>query len=181
MWESFWDFSIRTYGCTEVPEACLTLQNSYGADVNILLFTLWYGHTRGTIDEPLFVEILTFSERWSAQVVKPLRGVRSWLKTEGCEDQHIVQEDCQSYREKVKKLELAGEKIQQEVLQSMVAGYKEIDETLQIQLASMLRNSEAYFSYLRVDMDKVLKTHLSVIAAAAIKQLSADEVLTKLK
>ena len=181
MSESFWDFSIRTYGCKQVPEACLALQNSYSADVNILLFTLWYGQTRGKIEEPLFVEILAFSERWSAQVVKPLRGVRSWLKTEGCEDQHIVRHDCQSYREKVKKLELAGEKIQQEVLESMVAGLKEDELTLQVQLASMVLNSEAYFSYLRVDMDKVLKTHLSVIVATAIKQFSAEEVLAKLE
>ncbi len=180
MSESFWDFSIRTYGCKQVPEACITLQNSCGVDVNILLFTLWYGLTRGSVDETLFREVLEFSERWSAQVVKPLRGVRTWLKSDGCEEAHVQKEDCQNYREKVKKLELAGEKIQQEALQSMVAGMKETDQSLSIQLESMLVNSAAYFSFLKVEMDNEFKDHLAIIVAAGIKQLSHKEVLAKL-
>ncbi|NKB38437.1 MAG: TIGR02444 family protein [Gammaproteobacteria bacterium] len=180
MSESFWDFSIRTYSCEQVPEACLTLQNNYGVDVNILLFTLWYGHTRGPIAEPLFREVLDFSGSWSAQVVVPLRGVRTWLKTDGCEDSRMHKEDCQMYREKVKKLELAGEKIQQEVLQSMVLGLEENAQSLSMQLEFMLLNSAAYFSFLEIEMGKELKDQLSVIVGAGIKQLSEAEVLAEL-
>ena len=35
--EGFWDFSVRTYRTPGVPDACLSLQNDYAADVNMLL------------------------------------------------------------------------------------------------------------------------------------------------
>jgi len=48
--ERFWDFSVRTYRTEGVPAAGLSLQNDYGADVNMLLYCAWIGATVGPFD-----------------------------------------------------------------------------------------------------------------------------------
>ena len=38
----FWRFSLRFYRLPEVADACITLQEQAGVDVNLLLFLLWH-------------------------------------------------------------------------------------------------------------------------------------------
>src|SRR5262249_61577740 len=38
----FWRFSLRFYRQPEVADACITLQEKAGVDVNLLLFLLWH-------------------------------------------------------------------------------------------------------------------------------------------
>ena len=54
MAERFWDFSVRTYGVPGVSQACLALQDERGVDVNMLLYCIWIGATRGEFSEQLY-------------------------------------------------------------------------------------------------------------------------------
>ncbi|MEF1307271.1 TIGR02444 family protein, partial [Vibrio owensii] len=39
--EHLWQFSLQFYGVREVKEACLSLQNNYHGNVNLLLLLRW--------------------------------------------------------------------------------------------------------------------------------------------
>ena len=107
--EGFWDFSVRTYRTNGVPEACLSLQNDYGADVNMLLYCCWLGAVLGEFDETLFERTTSFSTTWSDGVVVPLRTTRTWMKHDGCFINSVPTEECMQLREKIKDVEFTAE------------------------------------------------------------------------
>ncbi len=98
----FWDFSLALYARPGIAPACLTLQDSHGQDVNLLLFCCWVG-------EPLTAAALAEADAlvapWRTQVVQPLRAVRRWLKTRD-----------EPLRQAVAAQELAAEQRQQAML-----------------------------------------------------------------
>ena len=69
--EGLWDFSVRTYRKDGVADACLSLQNDHGADVNMLLYCCWVGACKGKFDKELFARSSEFST--SAQKVSSRR------------------------------------------------------------------------------------------------------------
>ena len=119
--ESFWDFSVRTYRTDGVPDACLSLQNDYGADVNMLLYCCWIGAYIGQFDGELFARASAFSTQWANQVVVPLRSARTWMKHTGCDTEPVPTDACMQLRDEIKSVEFAAEKMQQQVLESLVS------------------------------------------------------------
>ncbi len=118
--ERFWDFSVRTYRTQGVPEACLSLQDDYGADVNMLLYCAWIALAAGRFDDGLFRRAGEFSDAWAEHVVKPLRSARTWMKQSGCRSDPVPAAPCMALREDIKSVEFAAEKMQQEVLESLL-------------------------------------------------------------
>ncbi len=119
--EAFWDFSVRTYRTPGVHDACLALQNDYGVDVNMLLYCCWVGAAIGPFDGELFNRAATYSVQWAENVVIPLREARTWMKHTGCDSDPVPTAPCMELREDIKTVEFATEKMQQGVLESMVA------------------------------------------------------------
>jgi len=117
--ETFWDFSVRTYREPGVADACLALQDEHGADVNLLLYCCWAGWYNDALDQNTFNQALGFSQTWAENVVRPLRGVRRWMKADGCGNKLLDFEICQDVRERVKATELRAEKLQQEALEAL--------------------------------------------------------------
>ena len=77
----FWDFSLAIYRKPGVSEACLRLQDAAGVDVNLLLFFCWLATTRDTaLDEEAIRDIVARTADWRDRVVRPLRGIRRWMK-----------------------------------------------------------------------------------------------------
>ncbi len=109
----FWTFSLAVYGRPGVPPACLTLQDSGGADVNVVLFALFLGRSGRVIDAQTAGRIAGTIEPWRANIVAVLREARRALKEppapfEGPAVDHL--------RKNVKAAELEAERIQQEML-----------------------------------------------------------------
>ena len=119
--EGFWDFSVRTYRTPGVSDACLSLQNDYGADVNMLLYCCWIGAQIGQFDRDLFARASEFSTLWADHVVVPLRSARTWMKHTGCNTEPIPTDACMQLREEIKAVEFAAEKMQQQLLESLVS------------------------------------------------------------
>lgn len=117
--ESFWGFSLRTYAKPAVAEACLFLQDKRGLDVNLVLYCCWIGGRAPVLDTADFADAFEFSVRWKRHVVEPLRDVRRWMKTDGCEQEPVESKSCMSLRDRVKKLELEAEKLQQNALEAL--------------------------------------------------------------
>jgi len=117
--ETFWEFSVRTYSQAGIADACLALQDEHGADVNLLLYCCWAGWHSAALDEAEFERALSFSQIWSGQVVRPLRSIRRWMKSDGCCDAMVDVKACMDLRESIKATELRAEKLQQAVLESL--------------------------------------------------------------
>lgn len=178
MFASFWDFSVKTYGGEGVPEACLNLQNKQGLDVNMLLFCCWYGLIRGRIEPAQLSQVLNDSERWAEQVVRPLRGARSWMKKDALDELALPSDAVMALREKIKSNELAAEKIQQEFLESMVSQQQAREQTAEAQLLAVVGNVKCYFESLNKQVQASDLGDLLKIIVASNDSFSVDEVET---
>jgi uncharacterized protein (TIGR02444 family) len=112
----FWAFSLGVYARPGVPPACLALQDEGGADVNLLLFLLYVADCGRMLDSDEVAALDAATRDWREQVVKPLRGVRRVLKTDvGA----FAAADSARLRDRVKRIELAAEKLQQHTLEAL--------------------------------------------------------------
>jgi uncharacterized protein (TIGR02444 family) len=123
--ENFWHFSNQIYRRPGVAETCLDLQHSKGADVNLLLFACWYGVSRGLLPEELIKRSLDYSQRWSSNVVVPLRQARTWMKQSEVllsdnRDVDLFMQQYRQLRQQIKATELQAEHVQQTLLESML-------------------------------------------------------------
>jgi uncharacterized protein (TIGR02444 family) len=178
--ESFWDFSVRCYEEPGVADACLTLQESHALDVNLILYCCWMGVSRGRCEKATFEAVLSFSELWSGQVVRPLRGARAWMKSTGCEQLGDFRDACMALRERVKALELEAEKLQQNVLAAMTgSGAQRIPASAE-RLSAVVANLRMYLVMRRADLDAASLERLATIVATATGGVARADALTAL-
>jgi uncharacterized protein (TIGR02444 family) len=150
-----------------VPDACLSLQNDYGADVNMLLYCCWVGACTGQFDRDLFTRASAFSTLWADHVVVPLRSARTWMKQSGCDTEPVPTDACMQIREEIKSVEFAAEKMQQQVLESMTSiDQSRIDTPEQI-LEEVIANLNLYAAYVGIDVSDDVRQKFSVIIDAA--------------
>jgi uncharacterized protein (TIGR02444 family) len=172
--EGFWDFSVRTYRTPGVPEACLSMQNDHGADVNMLLYCCWVGAAVGTFDDALFNRASEYSARWAENVVIPLREARTWMKHTGCTAEPTPTEDCMQLREDVKSVEFAAEKLQQEVLESLVPVEKLRAAAADQFISDVAANLKLYLETIEIQRSADVRRKIDEIIRAAFP--GADEL-----
>lgn len=174
--QSFWDFSVRTYRQKGVADACLALQDERGVDVNLLLFCIWTGATRGSFDDQVFDAALIFSRRWCDNVVAALRGIRRWMKVVGCPDTVVATDQCMSLRDEVKQVEFKAERLQEDTLEALCDGWPatSLSDSERVQFAAA--NSHRYFSAASIPTDEVADGQLQTIILAAIPGADAGAV-----
>jgi uncharacterized protein (TIGR02444 family) len=165
--EGFWDFSVRTYRTPGVPDSCLSLQNDSGADVNMLLYCCWIGAYLGRFADELFAQASEFSTNWAASVVVPLRSARTWMKHTGCSADSVPAEACMQLREEIKAVEFASEKMQQEVLGSLVSVEALRRDAPDRILADVAGNLLQYAEYTDIDVCDDVRRKFAVIISAA--------------
>ena len=115
---SLWEYSTHYYFNPAIASRCLTLQNQYRQDVNIIFLCYWHGTYHGEISYKQMRAILSFSAEWHKVAIRPLRSARTDLKIwKNREDELIIEkESYKSFRESIKTIELEAEKIQQRSL-----------------------------------------------------------------
>lgn len=77
---AFWKFSLALYRADGVADACLTLQERRGADVNLLLYCCWLGQAGRALDRRTLRATMARVSCWQTEVVNPLRQARRALK-----------------------------------------------------------------------------------------------------
>lgn len=115
--EGLWDFSLTTYARPGVAEACLSLQDRRGIDVNRLLHALWCGARGHRITPQEHRRLEQAVSEWHEQVVRPLRGVRRWMKHRS----EVFGNEGAALREAIKKQELEAERLEQQLLERELA------------------------------------------------------------
>ena len=118
MIESLWSFSLKVNKRPGVEEACLKLQDSIGADINILMYCCW----RGQMSNDEINDLLINFPSWQNDVVKGLRDVRRKIK-QLLSTKHEPAQNIIDLRGKVAALELEAEKIEQSMLSRFAKNY----------------------------------------------------------
>ena len=140
----FWDFSLQHYAKAPVQEQCLQLQEQAGANVNVVLFTLWLAVEKRLFDHHL---VLHHAELlyWHGQVIMPLRQARCAVKQSGLND---------ALYEAVKKSELDAERVEQDILYALLPQF--VEASAEWSLEQLVRcNLGAYLQVLCLDDDRV--------------------------
>lgn len=120
--EAFWRFSLAFYARPVVAEALIALQDRAALDVNLMLFALWrgaaYGHRLGQAELRAAEAAIT---PLRSDVILPLRALRRRLKP-------AQDEDVQTLRRRIGRLELAAERAAQSRLADTVLRSVESDD-----------------------------------------------------
>jgi uncharacterized protein (TIGR02444 family) len=114
----FWRFSLRFYRQPKVADACIALQEEAGVDVNLLLFLLWHASLGQALSATDVEALEGRIAPWREATVIPLRGVRRALKSP---PQLVVGAAAESFRTKIKAVELEAERLQQEAMFALVS------------------------------------------------------------
>jgi uncharacterized protein (TIGR02444 family) len=112
----FWRFSLRFYRQDGVADACITLQEEAGVDVNLLLFLLWQATRKRRLAAS---EIAEFERRiapWRNMTVIPLRTMRRALKSPPAP---LAGAPADQFRTRIKAVELEAERLQQEAMHEL--------------------------------------------------------------
>jgi uncharacterized protein (TIGR02444 family) len=108
-----WSFALALYNAPGVAEACLSLQDRYGLDVNLLLVALFAAARRGQeLDGATLATLDTAVAPFRAGVIQPLRAIRRGLKNyQGPQAAAVAM-----LRAGIKRGELQAEQVQQALL-----------------------------------------------------------------
>jgi uncharacterized protein (TIGR02444 family) len=109
----FWRFSLNFYRQAGVAEACISLQDDCGVDVNLMLFLLWLAANGRQLSVDNIKELNEAVCSWRELTIIPIRDVRRRLKAAPTLVEAGKQE---AFRAKVKAIELEAERLQQEAL-----------------------------------------------------------------
>lgn len=106
----FWKFSLAVYLSPGVGDECLAVQEAHGVDVNVLLFCAWLAHARKVALTQQDIDAIRGEVGvWHDSAVKPLRGVRRYMK-------NVPGGDVAALRTRVKAAELEAEQVEQAML-----------------------------------------------------------------
>ena len=75
-----WDFAQHFYATSGVSEACLALQDEFGADVCVMLHLLYLASGRRSLSDSGVVQLDAAARQWRETVIVPLRHVRQVLR-----------------------------------------------------------------------------------------------------
>ena len=163
--DQFWTFSLQIYAHESVAEACLSLQDNYSLDVNLILFCYWYGVTRGRLSGPTLRQALELAAPWKDAVVQPLRDIRRWMKTPGARQLATLAPGFDALREQIKRDELEAERYQQHMLQRLADSVHD-GEAEPDSLAAVHHNLRALLSACGITRDERLDASLASIDRA---------------
>jgi uncharacterized protein (TIGR02444 family) len=114
----FWQFSLELYAAPGVKEACLSLQDELGLDVNLVLLSAWLAQHGRRIEPALIEPLLTVSDRHQASIMQPLRQARRSLDPSSAEPWLVPHIAAQ--RRALLAVELQLERVEQVRLEQLV-------------------------------------------------------------
>jgi uncharacterized protein (TIGR02444 family) len=139
---SFWDFSLALYRRPGVADACLTLQERLGIDVNLLLYFAWRANQGQALSREEAAAIAAHVSAWHDGVVRPLRALRTDLKADA---KSAPPAAVDRLRAQIKSAELNAERVEQDMLFALPHGGGAAHKKI-----TGRRNIERYFEALKI-------------------------------
>lgn len=105
----------------------LRLQDEHGLNVNLVLWCLWCGAYFDDAPEYVVRKAADLTQKWNCEVTARLRAARRALKSAPPDAAGVASKDAlalavEALRERVKADELASERIEQDMLETMTHG-----------------------------------------------------------
>lgn len=158
-----WPYTLDLYARPGVQDAVIALQESQGADVNVLFYCVWCAATgRGSLDAGSFDRVESRIARWRREVTKPLRRLRTRIKTDPT---LLALEGAADARKRILEAEIESERIAQIAIES-TAGQPS-DEGSDAPAAIAARNLRAYLDYIDADVNAAAEAHLETVLRSA--------------
>jgi uncharacterized protein (TIGR02444 family) len=151
MSSDLWSFSLTTYARPGVEQACLKLQAT-GVNVCLLLCAAWLGERGIACNAQRLQQLRNAADSWDADVVQPLRALRTQWKVAATEDAGL-----RTLREQVKTLELEAERHLLERLEQSARNWPQDEAT---DLSAWLEGVTADAAHL--DRDVLHQLHVAV-------------------
>jgi uncharacterized protein (TIGR02444 family) len=167
-----WAFALALYERPGVAEACLTLQNEAGVDVMMMLTAVFAAVRHRILLTADEIKAMDEACRlWREQIVWPLRTIRIELKTG---PQPAPSEATKRFRSQIKALELAAEKLENQLLtEHLPLKFPAPEKVRPEQLRAVLENVVALFTERRETMLKAnTRSSIDTIVEAAIRDAS---------
>lgn len=158
-----WRFSLATYASPAVAEACLHLQDTHGADVNLLLFGMWRAVDWGDlVTTGEFAELDAAVRGWRDQAVVPMRSVRRYLKTM----LPVHGGRIASIRTEVKRVELLIEKVEQDIIYDIASRRTAERSPADTAEAAARENAHSYGRFIEIEADDSLDALVAAVLDA---------------
>jgi uncharacterized protein (TIGR02444 family) len=162
-----WQFALAFYGREGVATACLKLQELAGADVNILIFSIYAAtHRHCLLETADLSKVDAIVRPWRSDVVMALRRIRIRLRTG---PSPAPNPETEVLRNQIKAAELHAERIELAVLSQWLESEK-LATNPSIDLAYALRTAVDFFASREIDAsmhDAEIKAAIRVLVLAA--------------
>jgi len=159
-----WRFSLDVYARHGVERACLGLQTSCGADVNLLLFCCWTGTRGRPLDKRFLRRVMAAVSGWQRGVVQPLRRARHALKKAGS---GLPGTWRAHLRENVSSLELDAEYLEQLLLARLAMRAPQPGQKANAE-KTVAANLERYLGLLGVPVGVASRRRLQTLREACL-------------
>jgi len=160
---AFWNYSLKLYAVAAVADACLSLQERAGADVNLLLFCCWRGSLGHALGKPFLRKAMAAVADWQRQVIVPLRQARRFVKA-GIPS--IPFKRTEQLRSSIGSVELDAEYLEQLLLVHQIPS-KSWAVSRHPMSAVISANLRRYLELLDIPPDPSLERHLAVLQQAS--------------
>jgi uncharacterized protein (TIGR02444 family) len=165
-----WAFALEIYARPGVAEACLKLQNEAGVDVMMFLMVAYAAVRHRIFLAPSEIRTLDETCRpWREQIVRPIRAIRSGLKSGPLP---APNSETEQFRSKVKAIELAAERLQNQLLaECLPLRPPEQNAVDPEELRSVLRSVVTYFleAHGRTQLAELLPSIDEIVEAATLE------------
>ena len=125
----FWPWALETYARPGVSAACLHLQDAHGQNVPLLLWAVWSQDHAPDAD---LQRGAALARRWEDAAGGRLRAARRALKAQTPD---LGLEERLAFRERLKRLELEGERLLMAALEDLPRAERAAAEPLPARLA----------------------------------------------
>ncbi|MEE8235450.1 MAG: TIGR02444 family protein [Gammaproteobacteria bacterium] len=165
----FWTFSLDVYARPGIADACLSLQDRHGCDVNIVLFCCWAASTgAGRLDDQTIADAVASVAEWQTEVIKPVRAVRRRLEAEFT---HVDPKMASELKIEIGAAELHAESVEQNVLEKLIAPERASRSDSAAQMEDAQYNLLGYLKLLGVETNNDALESLSTIVTGCCAKL----------
>ena len=132
VYQSFWQFSLEIYNQEDVKKKCLSLQDEYGFNVNLILAALWAAIWQQKLEEGNFNFFRNKLKHFDENIVIPLRKARRVAVDSAGFEYGKTSEGEKSLKEQILKVEIEAEKIYQQQLEYLILNsFKKMKDCIQ--------------------------------------------------
>lgn len=152
---SLWEFALQVYSQAEIEQQSLTLQDQFGANINILLWCCWLEIEGVPLPATRLEDVLATVESLSLKTVAKLREVRRCLASSG-----FTKVQALTIKKHILNAELMIEKVITQRLQDLTCRFLESKDYAPASKGDQQLNPHYYLEFIGATDARTTALHL---------------------